>query len=629
MKSGILIRRLLWLALAAIALASAWAQTSVLMSQYGPGRTAANLDEHLLKPSNINSTAFGKLFSRSVDDSIFALPLVVPNLNLGKRGQRNVIFVATMGNTIYAFDADDPAATQPYWSRKLGTPAPGDSWIGPVHHGILSTPFIDLVTGTIYAVAKIQNTPSDIGFWVFALDIATGNLKYNSPRRVDFPFAGGPTISNVPDGIQRAGLLVSNGILYIAFAAIYPDSVYHHQEGFLQSFNATNLQSRLGIFQTTPTGDKGGIWQAGRGVTADALGNIYIATAAGTYDGTTNFGSSAMRFAPGNLQVQDWFTPNNWQYLLDNNIDLSANGVTLIPNTNLMFAGGKSGVIYLLNRDNPGRLEGTNGTAVQSFLASGGCGLTDCAQTLGTAFWSQGSNGMLYVWDRRDHLRAYSFANGTFVTSATEGRVQSAMNGGPSVSAEGADPNSGIVWATTLNIDDNGAQGMAILHAFRGSDVGQEIYSSDTNPSRDAPGNFTKFAAPVVANGKVYVPTQNAGVAVYGPLCGVDITPQVSASVGALKTTGKKTTQQITITNKSTYALGAPFDIVLDGLPAGAAVSNATGKTICAAPSSPYLRAGAPLWLAPGASANVTVEFSSSLKAISYSVRVLTGSGAR
>jgi hypothetical protein len=599
------------------------------MSQYGPGRTAANLDEHLLKPSNINSTAFGKLFSRSVDDSIFALPLVVPNLNLGKRGQRNVMFVATMGNTIYAFDADDPGATQPYWSRKLGTPAPGDSWIGPVHHGILSTPFIDLVTGTIYAVAKIQNTPGDIGFWVFALDIATGNTKYNSPRRIDFPFAGGTTISNVPDGIQRAGLLVSNGMLYIAFAAIYPDSVYHHQEGFLQSFNATNLQSRLGIFQTTQTGDKDGVWQAGRGVTADALGNIYIATAAGTYDGITNFGSSAMRFAPGNLQVQDWFTPNNWQYLLDNNIDLSANGVTLIPNTNWMLAGGKSGIVYLLDRSSLGRLEGFDGAPVQSFQASNGCGLTDCGQTLGTAFWSQGPGGMLYVWDRRDMLRSYQFASDRFNISATLGPVQSNMTGGPSVSAEGGDANTGIVWATTSINDNPGVAGPGILHAFRGSDVSQELYNSDQNFTRDTLGTFTKFAAPVVANGRVYVSTQDSGVAVYGPLCGVDITSQVSASVGALKTTGKKTTQQITITNRSTYALGAPFDIVLDGLPAGATVSNATGKTICAAPSSPYLRAGAPLWLAAGASASVTVEFSSSLKAIPYSVRVLTGSGAR
>jgi hypothetical protein len=60
-----------------------------------------------------------------------------------------VLFVATMGNTVYAFDADDPARAEPYWSKNLGTPAPGDSWIGPVYHGILSTPFIDVPTGTV------------------------------------------------------------------------------------------------------------------------------------------------------------------------------------------------------------------------------------------------------------------------------------------------------------------------------------------------------------------------------------------------------------------------------------------------------------------------------------------------
>src|SRR2546421_6217924 len=50
--------------------AGALAQTAVVMSQYEPGRTAANLDEHLLKPSNVGPATFGKLFSRSVDDSV-------------------------------------------------------------------------------------------------------------------------------------------------------------------------------------------------------------------------------------------------------------------------------------------------------------------------------------------------------------------------------------------------------------------------------------------------------------------------------------------------------------------------------------------------------------------------------
>src|SRR6188474_3435936 len=58
------------------------AQVTVPMSQYDYERTGANLQEWILHPSNVNSASFGKLFSRSVDASVYALPLIVPNLNI-------------------------------------------------------------------------------------------------------------------------------------------------------------------------------------------------------------------------------------------------------------------------------------------------------------------------------------------------------------------------------------------------------------------------------------------------------------------------------------------------------------------------------------------------------------------
>ena len=93
------------------------AQVTVPMSQYDYERTGANLQEWILNPSNVNAASFGKIFSRSVDASIYALPLIIPNLNISGQ-RRNVLFVATMGNTVYAFDADDPARVEPYWSTK-------------------------------------------------------------------------------------------------------------------------------------------------------------------------------------------------------------------------------------------------------------------------------------------------------------------------------------------------------------------------------------------------------------------------------------------------------------------------------------------------------------------------------
>jgi hypothetical protein len=133
------------------------------MSQYDYGRTGANLQESILKPSNVDATHFGKLFSRTVDDSIYALPLIVPT-STSPAQRHNVLFVASMGNTVYAFDADDPAQSAPLWSRNLGTPAPGDSWIGPVHHGILGTPFVDVPTGTLYVVALVLKD-NDYNLW--------------------------------------------------------------------------------------------------------------------------------------------------------------------------------------------------------------------------------------------------------------------------------------------------------------------------------------------------------------------------------------------------------------------------------------------------------------------------------
>src|SRR5260370_1093195 len=185
----------------------AWtaAEVTVPMSQYDYERSGASLQEWVLNPSNVDATHFGKLFSRTVDDSIYALPLIVPNLDIsGKR--HNVVFVATMGNTVYAFDGDDPAQSAPLWSRTLGTPAPGDSWIGPVHHGILGTPFVDVPTGTFYVVALVLKD-DDYNLWLNALDIHDGSPKYNSPQLLSFPFAGPEgTLTNVKGALQRAGL---------------------------------------------------------------------------------------------------------------------------------------------------------------------------------------------------------------------------------------------------------------------------------------------------------------------------------------------------------------------------------------------------------------------------------------
>jgi hypothetical protein len=170
------------------------------------------------------------------------------------------------------------------------------------------------------------------------------------------------------------------------------------------------------------------------------------------------------------------------------------------------------------------------------------------------------------------------------------------------------------------------------LRAFRASDVSQEIYNSDMNSARDALGAFTKFAPPVVANGKVYLPTQANAVSVYGLLCGNDVSRLVSVDTGTLNAgPNNRYTQLITVKNSSSHGIGAPFDIALDNLTPGATLTNATGATSCAVPAgNPLIRStGAPLWLAPGASFTTTLTFTAPSKAIRFNARVLSGSAGR
>src|SRR5271169_673782 len=99
--------RIVALLLAAAGVAAA---TDILTHHNNLARTGAILDETTLSPATLKNQAFGKLFSVVVDGQIYAQPLVVTGLPIPGKGTRNVVYVATMRNAVYAFDAD---AAQP------------------------------------------------------------------------------------------------------------------------------------------------------------------------------------------------------------------------------------------------------------------------------------------------------------------------------------------------------------------------------------------------------------------------------------------------------------------------------------------------------------------------------------
>jgi hypothetical protein len=200
------------------------------------------------------------------------------------------------------------------------------------------------------------------------------------------------------------------------------------------------------------------------------------------------------------------------------------------------------------------------------------------------------------------------------------------------VSSNGGEDGTGIVWATTAALDASSAAVPGTLRAFNANDIKQELYGSDENSSRDAMGTFVKMTTPVVSNGKVYVNTQSNELPVYGLLCQANAAPGVSFSSGAIQpvTGTNRSKQQVTLLNNGADAVGGPFSLVLSGLPANVSLSGMSGKTSCIAPAgSIYIELSkAPLWLKPGKSFTAQLTFTvKGSGAIAYTPMVVAGSG--
>ena len=240
-------------------------------------RTGANLEETCLTPDNVHAQTFGKLFTFAVTGQVYAQPLIVTNLEVGGR-RHNVVYIATMENWVYAFDADGnnrdtDGVQQPYWSVRLGPPLPvnriakdigaflGKYNIEPVV-GITSTPVIDRTSGTLFLVAKIakilaaavdcdkQVATKDcpVSNTIFALDLSTGQIRNSAEIRLPPPEkeiqgkdCGGldPRQTTEWDAariyLQRPALLYtkapgeSNGHIYLGFGSHQdaPCPMYH------------------------------------------------------------------------------------------------------------------------------------------------------------------------------------------------------------------------------------------------------------------------------------------------------------------------------------------------------------------------------------------------------------------
>ncbi len=548
--------------------------------------------------STADKAHFGKVFSLPVDGDVYAQPLFLAGVPIGTRNI-DVVYVATQRDSVYAFDASNG---HELWRKSfLNEPTVTTIKSGDVscnnidpEVGITGTPVIgvtderDLTTGTLYFVTKTKETiPAGGSACVqrlHAIDVVKGDERPGSPKLIGSQTIGGGPIQTVSirgagtgldvpsddgkpgdnDGNgnvqffaltqnQRAGLLLSQGVVYVSWASHCDNTPYH---GWLMGFEAKSL-ALASVFNTTPNSGRGGIWQSGAAPAADAAGNLYCSTGNGTFDPELNrqrhpkrgdYGDSILKLgvdptttpaAPSpngwGLKVVDYFTPFDETSLgvAPQDFDLGSGGVLLLDDAPatapLLVLAGKKGVIYLLNRNLMGQFHPDG-----DFIAQRIPPQPWDVSILGDVFGMPAVyNSTLYFAGAPRRNQANGPVNGPESspeplkgfpiqgrrinpTPSSSSGVGFAMHThAPAISSNGN--QAGIVWM--IRHDDN--DGPAILHAFDAADLGRELYNSEDaqvgGMPRDRAGVGLKFTLPMIAKGRVFVGTKGE-VTVYGKL---------------------------------------------------------------------------------------------------------------
>ena len=495
-------------------------------------RTGQNQNETVLSPANVTSSKFGKLFSYPLDGIAYASPLYVANVNIPGKGFHNVVFAASEHDSVYAFDADG-LTNNPLWQVSFINPAAGVTTIPLIEAapdnadysevGIAGTPVIDPASGTVYVEASTKEVTGGTTNYVqrlHALDIATGAEKFGGPVVIqasvpgtgDGAQGGMIAFSALHQG-QRPGLLLNSGVIYMGFGSHADAPIFF---GWLMGYNATNLQQVM-VYLTTPNGSGGGIWHAGGGVAADAAGSLYFSTGNGDFDanvGGPDYGDSVEKLSPGGV-VLDYFTPHDQANMDAKDLDLSSGGVLLLPDQggpypHLLVSAGKTGTIYLINRENMGHFNTNNDSQIVQSLISALPGGTGGTGSFAPPVYF---NGHVFFGAVNDFVREFSITNGLLSATPTSLSSATYSYAGAAIAVSANGNTNGILWA----VQRNGTTGPGVLHAYDARNLGTELYNSSQSGSRDTLDFAAKFTPATVVNGRVYVASMSQ-LTVYGLL---------------------------------------------------------------------------------------------------------------
>ena len=494
-------------------------------------RTGQNTSEMTLTPANLNSSKFGKLGEFAVDGLVDGQPLLLSNLNIPGSGSKNVLYVVTEHDSIYAFDADSISTTggSTLWhvsallSGETTSDARNCSQVVP-EIGITSTPVIDRSRNAIYVVAMSKDSQGNYFQRLHALDLTTGKELFGGPTTVQATFPGtganssnGNVVFDPKQYKERAGLLQLGGTIYTTWASHCDISPY---TGWVIAYNADSL-AQSGVLNLVPNGNDGATWMSGGAPGADASGNIYFIMGNGTFDTTLNSSGFPANGNCGNcfakisstapLTLLDYFTPLNTQSESISDTDFGSGGELLLPDIldasgktrHLGVGSGKDANIYVVDRDNMGKFNANSDNIYQQINGQ----LTGGVYSKPSYF-----NGTVYYGAVGDAIKAFPISAGKLATGPSSQSPHTFTYPGtnPIISASGT--TNAIVWAV-----ENNNPTPAVLHAYDATNLATELYNSNQAPSGRDNFSNNKFITPMIANGKVYVGTSKS-VAVFGPL---------------------------------------------------------------------------------------------------------------
>jgi hypothetical protein len=502
--------------------------TDVLTYHYNVFRQGATIQETTLTPSNVNFNTFGKINFFAVDGKVDAQPLFV-NKQFINGSLNDTVYVVTENDSVYAFSANNGRQFWKVSALGQGETPSDDHGCGQISPqiGITDTPVIDKgngPNGAIYFVAMTKDSSSNYHQRLHALDLRTGAELFGGPTEISAMYPGtgdgsqnGEVIVAPGQFAERAGILEYGSTLYISFTSHCDSRPY---TGWIMAYNSRTLAQST-VIDVTPNGHEGAIWMAGEGLAADSAGNIYFLDGNGTFDTTLNsqgfpssgdYGNAFMKLSnsTGTLTVVDYFNMYDTVQESDSDEDLGSGGAIVLPDLmdnnggvhHLAVGAGKDSNIYVVNRDNMGKFNPNNDSAIYQEIDG----------ALPGGVWASPAyfNNTVYYGDTGETLKAFPISNAMLATtpSSQSGNLFIYPGTTPTVSAN--QTSNGIVWAVA-NTDP------AILYAYDATNLANQLYNSNQAGTRDQFGPGNKFITPMIANGKVFVGTQT-GVAVFGLL---------------------------------------------------------------------------------------------------------------